>query len=126
MFRTLFGGVCVLSLLVGSAAAVATVHSHRASHEVIWRTDAAAEAEGAHPSLAAVWREFREHGKPPGMRNGRRARAVVVQAFQPAAMLQAGRPAPQTPVARQYASLVLAEGMVEFRRYPQPPCRVPI
>jgi len=132
MLRTLFSVICLLSLLLGSAAAVVTVHSRRAWHGVVWRTDAAAEAEGAHASLAAVWREFRERGEPPGMRNGRRVRRVVaeafppepfaVQAFQPAsAKAQAGQPAPQPAVARQYASLVLADGVVEFRRYPQPP-----
>jgi hypothetical protein len=110
-----------LSLLVGSAAAVVAVHSRRASHSLVWRTDAAAGAEGAHASLADVWREFRERGEPPGMRNGRRARrrdVTAVDLFPP--------PAPAAAVAREYASLALADGVVEFRRYPEPPCPVPI
>jgi hypothetical protein len=32
MLRTLFAGVCLLSLLVGSAAAVVAVQSRRAGH----------------------------------------------------------------------------------------------
>ena len=116
MIRTLFAGVCLLSLLVGSAAAVVTVHSRRAGHVVVWRTDAAAAAEGAHASLADVWWEFRERGEPPGMRNGRRARrrdVTALELFPP--------PVPAVAVTREYASLVLADGVVEFRRYPQPP-----
>ena len=120
MLHTLFAGVCLLSLLLGSAAAVVTAHTRRACHTVVWRTDAWAAAEGAHPSLAAVWREFRERGELPGMRNGRRARARVVQGFQPAFPARAGgTPAPQGP--REYASLVLADGVVEYRGYPEPP-----
>jgi hypothetical protein len=126
MLRIFFGIVCLLLLLVGSAAAVVTAHSRRAYHSIVWRTDAWAEAEGAHPSLERVWREFRERGDLPGMRNGRRVRAVAVQAFQPALFMQDGKPAPQPAVTREYASLVLADGVFEYRRYPEPPCPVPI
>ena len=124
MRRALFAITCLLSLLLASAAAAVTVHSRRAWHGVVWRTDPAAEAEGAHTSLAGVWREFRQLGQPPPMRNGRRPRAVVMQAPMPAlAVVQARPPAPQP---REYASLVLADGVLEFRRYPEPPYFVPV
>lgn len=122
MLRILFGVFCLLSLLLCAAAAVVTVHSRRNWHSVVWRTDAAAEAEGAHRSVAAIWREFRERGEVPGMRAGRRVRRRDVTA---------GGLFPSPPVAavagrREYGSLVLADGVVEYRRYPEPPCRVPI
>ena len=127
MRRALFAITCLLSLLLASAAAVVTVHSRRAWHGVVWRTDPAAEAEGAHTSLAGVWREASGAGVPgfgSTMGEGKRARPVVVQAPTSAlAVVQARPPAPQQ---REYASLVLADGVLEFRRYPEPPCFVPM
>jgi hypothetical protein len=121
MVRILFAIACLLSLLVGSAAAVVTAHSRQAYHSIVWRTDAWAEAEGAHPSLERVWREFRERGDLPGMRAGRRVRRRQVtteDVLWPKVSAVA--------VTREYASLVVADGVVEYRRYPEPPCQVPI
>ena len=118
MLHTFFAGVCLLSLLVGSAAAVVAVHSRRAGHDVVWRTDAAAGAEGAHASLADVWREYRQRGKPPGMRNGRRAGRSTRQRDVTTADMLA--PPPVAAVTREYASLFLADGILEYRRYPEP------
>lgn len=112
MARILFGFVCLLSLLLCAAAVGVTVHSHRAWHSVIWRRDAAAVAERAHPSLGSIWREYRERGRVPGQRAGR---------WAPPRQLAASGPltAPPWTATRQYVSLALADGRVEYRRYPE-------
>ena len=107
MSRIFFGAVCLLSLLLCSAAVALMIHSHRTWHSVIWRTDAAAAAENAHTSPGSIWQEYRQCGRVPGQRAGRR---VTMNAFSLAA--------PVPAVTRQYASITLADARVEFRRYP--------
>jgi hypothetical protein len=112
MFRILLGSVSLLSLLLGGAAFAATSHSQRTWHNLVWRTDSAAEAEGAHASLGSIWREYRVCGRVPGQRPGRPI------AFSDAP--QRGPGALETSaVTREYASLVLADGRLEYRWYPQ-------
>jgi hypothetical protein len=107
MFRLLFAFVCSLSLLLCTAATAVTVHSHRAWHRVVWQ---AAVGEGVRTSLAAIWRECREGGRANGPRSGGPG---GVEALFPALTAVPARP-------QEYRSLSLAQGKVEFHRYPVP------
>jgi hypothetical protein len=114
MSRILLGSVSLASLLLCSAAVAFTVHSHRAWHSVVWRTDAAAAAEGAHTSFRSIWREYREAGRVPGQRAGRRLTLGELSAMDFPTV-------PARPVTREYVSLAMAHGRVEYRRYPEAP-----
>ena len=112
MFRNLLGSVSIFSLLLGGAALAATSHSHRAWHNLVWRTDSAAEADGAHSSLGSIWRDYRASGRVPGQRVGRPAGLNV--APQPdKSLFESLR------LTREYASLSFADGRVEYRRFPE-------
>jgi hypothetical protein len=108
MRRIFFGSVCLVSLLLCAATVALTVHGHRAWHSVIWRTDAAAAAEEAHTSPLSIWQEYRQCGRVPGQRAGRR---VVKR--DPFLFV-----APVPAVTREYISIAVADGSVEYRRYP--------
>jgi hypothetical protein len=56
----------------------------------------------------AIWQEYRQCGRVPGQRAGRRV--TKPDPFSLAA--------PVPPVTREYASLSLADGRIEYRRYP--------
>ena len=110
MFRVLVGSACLLSLLLCAAAVALTAHSHRAGCSVVWRTDAFAAAEGAHTSFRSVLRHHRECRIAPGQRV---RRLTLRSGLSP----PVAPPAPAWNVTREYVSLAVANGSVEYRRF---------